>query len=496
MHELTKWLAAFSVVVGIVTLSISPALAHTAFESSDPDDEAQIDDVVSEIRLTFAGEADPVGEGFAALDGNGAVRAPTTVSTDDQLTYLLTFDPPLSGGEVGIRWSVKAPDDHPIDGAFTFTVNAAIPTAAAAGEQPNAQARTTMEEFLSELTQPGGVSLIGGVGRTLVLGGALLAIGGAAFAALVIRGTEDDLAVIVRSIAGGGWLIVTGAFTEWVAQLALNNYGWESIGGGDVVDVTFSSFGIALALKVTGGVMMSRASLTVVAAAGVVDPVYSLHQRAPVGAGTIQANHSDIEASRAGDAALISGDVVWRARGSSRAVPIGAVVVLSAFLFDGHTVSEGNRLLTGVVDIVHVASGAVWAGGLVSMTQIIRHRHNSGKGSRALELAVRFSVIAALALTAAGLAGAALTVIIIERASDIWTTSWGQLLIVKTVLVALAGTVGLYNHRVLIPKLALGEDDGVIAEFRRALSIEAAIIGSVVVATASLVGASSVSSSF
>ncbi len=495
MRRFAKWLTALSVVVTLITFSISPALAHTSFDSSDPADDAQIDGVVSEIRLTFAGEADPVGEGFAALDGNGFVRTPTTVSTDDQLTYLLTFDPPLSGGEVGVRWSVKAPDAHPIDGAFTFTVNAAsLPVAnAVAGEDPSEQGQVAMEDFLGELTQPRGVALIGGFGRVLVLGGALLAIGGAVFAAFVIRGTKEELAMVVRSIKGGGWMIVSGAFAEWVAQLGLVNDGFVAIGGSDVVDVTGSAFGVSVALKAVGGLLLSLASHTLVAATSAADPVRSLHQRVPVGAGTIEAHESHAESVLSGDAQQDS-DYVWRTRGRSLAVPLGAAVVLTAFLFDGHTVSEGNRLLTGVVDVVHVAAGAVWAGGVVLMTRLIGQRQSNGEASRALELAVRFSVVAALALTAAGFAGVALAIIIIERVSDLWTTSWGQLLIVKTMLVALAGMVGLYNHRVLIPKLFSGETGKVQAEFRRALSIEGVIIGSVVVVTAMLVAASSVSS--
>ena len=99
--SLAKPLAFVALVVGIFLYSASPALAHTDFESSDPADQAELNEVLSELRLTFAGIAEPAGEGFVILDGNGTVREPSTVTTEDQLTYLLTFDPPLAGVKLG-----------------------------------------------------------------------------------------------------------------------------------------------------------------------------------------------------------------------------------------------------------------------------------------------------------------------------------------------------------------------------------------------------------
>lgn len=517
MQVLNRAIAALSVVIGVIFLSTLPAAAHTAFESSDPEDGSRLDEAVGEVQLTFAGIADPAGEGFVALDGDGTVRTPTAVSTADQLTYVLVFDPPLSGGQVGVRWSVAAPDAHPIDGSFSFTVDeAATPRpvpgaeAATAGEEgatleepsqrtadavPSPQGAMAMEDFLGESQRPNGTGLVAGLGRVLVIGGALVAIGGAVFAAFVIHGTKREFSMIVDSIRTAAWLLIAGAVMSFVARLAVTNDGWTAMTLGTVSEVVGSSFGVAVALKLVGGWMLSRVEVTVVAVARAADPVVSLRQLVPVGAGPIEAARPSGMASPPEGLPRQEEDVVWRSHDNSLAVPVGALLVLLAFLFDGHTVTEGNRYLTAVVDIVHVLAGAVWAGGLVMMAQVIWRRHRRGDDSRALELGVRFSVVAAIALTAAGGAGLVLTFIIIDSISDIWTTSWGQLLIVKTILVALAGLAGLYNHRVLIPKLAGGDPLAVRAEaeFRRAVTIEGVIIGSVVIATALLVAASSVS---
>ena len=102
----------------------SPAAAHTGFESSDPADGSVTSGPVGAITLVFTADAEPTGDGFQLLDPDGTVREPAEASTTDGRTWVLLFDPPISGGSVGVRWMVKAPDAHPIDGAFTFSTPA------------------------------------------------------------------------------------------------------------------------------------------------------------------------------------------------------------------------------------------------------------------------------------------------------------------------------------------------------------------------------------
>lgn len=124
-------------------LFAAPASAHTGFESSDPADGAVLDAPVDVITLVFTGPAEPTGDGFQVLDPSGELRQPTEATTDDGSAWVLRFDPPIAGGAVGVRWMVKAPDAHPIDGSFSFTVPAVPPplveedpTPTAAGEDP------------------------------------------------------------------------------------------------------------------------------------------------------------------------------------------------------------------------------------------------------------------------------------------------------------------------------------------------------------------------
>ena len=90
----------------LVLVNAVPASAHTGFDSSIPADGETIADPLPQITLVFTGEAAPTGDGFQILDAAGELRSPTTATSADGLTWLLTFEPPLAGGTFGMRWVV------------------------------------------------------------------------------------------------------------------------------------------------------------------------------------------------------------------------------------------------------------------------------------------------------------------------------------------------------------------------------------------------------
>ncbi|MCZ7628853.1 MAG: hypothetical protein M5U19_07215 [Microthrixaceae bacterium] len=85
-----------------------------------------------------------------------------------------------------------------------------------------------------------------------------------------------------------------------------------------------------------------------------------------------------------------------------------------SFAFDGHTVANGNRLLMAVADVLHVGAGAVWLGGVVTLTCLLWGRHRRGRDLEALPLVIRFSVVASVALVVVGVAGVAMAVMILD----------------------------------------------------------------------------------
>ncbi len=148
--------------------------------------------------------------------------------------------------------------------------------------------------------------------------------------------------------------------------------------------------------------------------------------------------------------------------------------------------------MTGLLNVVHVGAGAVWVGGVAMIAAVLWRRRRDGREQRSLQLAVRFSVVAAIALVAVAVAGGALALTILDGPSELWSTPWGRLLVAKTALVALTAAMGAYNHKVLIPQMSQNSGAPSFADqFRRAVTTEATILVMVIVATAFLVGAAS-----
>lgn len=110
------------VAVAAVVGCVQPAAAHTGFERSNPADGSVVEGEVTDITLVFTGPAEPTAAGFEILGPDGTLITPDDVSSVDGETWSLGFDPPLPSGRIGVRWTVVAPDAHPISGAFSFTV--------------------------------------------------------------------------------------------------------------------------------------------------------------------------------------------------------------------------------------------------------------------------------------------------------------------------------------------------------------------------------------
>ncbi len=500
-------LAAIALMLAIV--SAGPAGAHTGFESSSPSDGAVLDTPVDEISLVFSGEAAPTGDGFEVLDSDGKVRTPSDERSEDGKTWVFAFDPPLAGGRAGVRWMVKAPDAHAIDGAFSFTVTApaAVPAAdqsAAVPAEDDASvdpATSDLDSFLSaEADATAGPERIGALGRVLSLTGTLVGLGALVFAATVLRGDRRDIHCVLYWIRRSGLIVVVGAGIELAAQLSVEAGGsWLGIVTPSIItSVLWSSFGFAVVLRVAGGLALtSGARIQVTHAAEAPDPVGAISELVGVGASTGGRAHLLADAG-AGDGPI--GDELhsphsshaWLATIDSAGAFFGAAALVLAYLFDGHTVTEGDRYFTAVFDVIHIVAGAVWVGGVTMLAAVLWQRHRQGRALNAALLAVRFSVVATIALVAVGLAGAILAVIILDSISGLWSTPWGRLLMAKLAVVGIAAAGGAYNHKVLIPRMTSSPDDPeTSSQFRFVVTAEAAALALVVVITAFLVGAAS-----
>jgi copper transport protein len=510
-----------------LVFTATPAWAHTEFESSSPTDGASVDGPVDEVTLVFTTAAEPAGEAFRILDSAGNVRVPSSADSSDGRTWILQFEPPILEGSTGVRWTVKAPDAHPIEGAFSFTIeDKAAPgstiapavdhprpapgapepssqTAVVADPSSQAPTETKLDEFLETSGDDGWdlVSKFAPAARLIGLSGTLLGLGSLVFATLVLRGTKTEVWSVLFWARRGGVLVFVGALLEFVSQAASEAGG--PLTATAMFSVATSTFGIAIALRLTGGVALAiGSSFDLWDASSVPDPLLRGKESSPAQPRELvtASNTTSLPVGSVDFAPMAQDrashreqrDLIWRPTSDSAIALVGAAVLLASYAFDGHTVTKGDRLLTGVVNAIHVAGGAVWLGGIVMLASVLNSRRKANEDLLALPLALRFSVVAAVALTVVGAAGIALSIAILDSVDELWTTSWGQLLIGKVLVVAVAAAAGAYNHFELIPRLRRAErPHGVSEELRIAVTIEAVLLLVALVLTAFLVGAAS-----
>ncbi len=324
-------------------------------------------------------------------------------------------------------------------------------------------AGTPLDDFLNR-TDTGSSSgeLVRDVGGTMAMAGLLLAIGTIVFLARVHRGPLAEVRSLLLIVGFGGVLTLAGATAELAGIQAVFETGWS-----DVLSVDASS---APMLRLLAGVLL----------------VFG------IGTSTARVEATGLEP---GAVAALDGppSVRWLPGTESAFGLVGLAVGAFSFAFDGHTVTEGPRGIHLVSNLVHVAAGGVWAGGIAALVAVAVIRHRGRSGSIA-ELVVRFSSVATVALAAVAIAGGLMAVLILDDVDDLTGTVWGQRLTIKVAAVGVAAAVGAYHHLVTVRRLDRpeGVDAAEMARVRTTLTIEALALGFVVIASGLLVNGSTI----
>lgn len=476
-------LVALALVVLVAVAA--PASAHTGFESSDPADGATVTTAVEKITIRFTNEAEPAGDAFVVLDPRLGERAPTTVDEPEVGVFVLGFDPPINNGRVGVRWTVRAPDAHPINGSFSFTVEAPADTSAPSDPDPSGN---DVDAFLTTDSTTQWGRTVANVGRFLAMGGMMVALGFITFALTVVRGTRPELRMLLFWIRRAAVVVVVGTVLDAAGQVVFEAGDGAAalVDPGAHADVLASSLGLALLLRLGGAVVVAGgARISMVHARTGRDVLASVTAHVPIGAGSTRvADHP----RKYWD----DHDVAWDLDRHGFVAALGFVLLLASHAFDGHTVTEGSRFLTGVASGLHVLAAAVWAGGVGALALLIRRRSRRAEPTHSLVMVARYSVVATVALCAVAVLGVYLAFVILDAPSELWSTAWGRWFVAKTALVTIAAGIGAHNHHIIVPALeAAEEDDATVARLRRTLRNEVIVLTAVTVLTALLVRAAS-----
>jgi copper transport protein len=147
-----------------------------------------------------------------------------------------------------------------------------------------------------------------------------------------------------------------------------------------------------------------------------------------------------------------------------------ALALVAAPTLSGHALDPDQpRVLAAAIDLAHTASAAVWFGGLLALAFVVPR--GAGPGERRA-LARRFSSTALVAVIALALTGLGRALTELSAVGQIWSTSYGRALIVKTALFVPLLGLGWLNRSLLA---------GAFARLRRSVLVEVIVLTAVVV---------------
>jgi copper transport protein len=168
---------------------------------------------------------------------------------------------------------------------------------------------------------------------------------------------------------------------------------------------------------------------------------------------------------------------------------VAALLALASETVVGHTRAAEPVVGVILVDLAHLAAGAVWFGGLVGLALALPSL--ARRGSLAVETVSRFSTWGAAALAILVSAGLVLTWRIVQTWDNLWHSPFGHVLLVKVGLVAVVAGVAAVNRFVLLPRsrAAVGHEATVhmTTLVWRTVLLEAGLIVAVLLVTGFLV---------
>ena len=105
------------------------------------------------------------------------------------------------------------------------------------------------------------------------------------------------------------------------------------------------------------------------------------------------------------------------------------------------------------LDVVHLAAGAMWLGGIAGLVVSFR---SGTEPVCSLAQVVRFSTIAVVTVLVVVGAGLGMAWIVLPSLDDLVTTGYGLALLTKVALVIPVIGLGAYNRRRLVPPMSAG----------------------------------------
>ena len=408
----------------VATALVLPATAwaHAALLKTFPAASAEVNRPPKEMRLIYDEVVEPRFAVVSVTDAAGHQQVDGAVHRSVSDPYEL--DAPLRRSAEGwylVFWRAISADGHPVRGAFTYRI----------GPNPGPPPQFVIPSLTETAVTPGLITL-----RWLTFLSMMAAIGLFVLRTVIARPLRTGLRAI--SVACAIALAVALAVTPIYVLLATSQFALRS----------FWSFGALIPLMGTSafgrGYLRLELLLALFAAAG--------------GAALWLDPPDRPKRSVAGLLAL------W-----------GALLAAAAVLLipgtAGHAAQTSPRMLSLVLDWLHLAGGSLWIGGLIGLLVLAR------SGRSFMVALKRFSNVAFVSVMVLLGSGIGASVVRLPTLAALWQTGYGQAILVKA---------GLLLAAMLIASVNLVRTRRSLALFWQLVAAEVVLVTSAIVAAAVL----------
>ncbi|MFC4628094.1 copper resistance protein CopC [Promicromonospora alba] len=385
------WLLLLAVVCALLLGPAFSASAHATLIRTDPAHGAVLETAPERITFGFNESVLGVPTGIKVFDATGEEVASTASVRGSEL--FVDLDEEVGDGTLVVVWRLVSEDGHPIGGSLSFSVGAPSDVV----DVPSADADAGTDA-------PFVLGLVRGLGYV----GLLVAAGVAAFTVLFLPrdGGADRSRARLRRVAR----VAAG-----VAAL-----GW----GLAVPLVALYQLGVPVSAITEGSTWSALAPAEYVVPAVVVAGL-------GLAAGALPAS---------------------AAPGRTRAALVlaGSVLAVTAPAFTGHTRAATPEALVIGVDVLHLAAGTLWLGGLVAIVLVLGDLARGDSGAVVLG---RFSTWAAGLLAVLVVAGTVLAWRIAGSWEALLDSGYGALLLVKVLAALVAIAIAAWNRFTLMSRV-------------------------------------------
>ncbi|GAA1012229.1 hypothetical protein Aple_008250 [Acrocarpospora pleiomorpha] len=407
----------------LVLLLPGTADAHAVLKSSDPTDGQVLAQAPRTITATFNEAISLAPKGNMLLDSAGRPVPADIRSVNDTVVY--TPASTLAEGTYIVSWRVISADTHPVGGGISFSVGKPSASSVAVPTQV-ADREVNLLRIGAEVLRYGGV--LGFAGLT-------------AFGLFIAEPSVRRSATFARRVRRVRDALAAAAVFGAAALVPLVKLWQDGAGVGDLFSASLWPAALSTA----------PAAAAALLAAGTVIALVAVRRELPVVAAA------------------------------------GAALALGSLAVVGHTRVYGPGWLVLAADLLHLATAALWFGGLLGLCLLFL----PDPDHRVAEVASavgRFSGAALWLVAGLGASAVLLWWRIADSVDGLWTTGYGRLVLVKLVLVLAVIGVAAWNRYRLVPSVLSGpRRQDTLGALRRTVGIEAAGLAVVVAVTGVLV---------